>query len=146
VRREPYWQRLAAGAYLGFRRGPDTWLARFRGPDKIQQHHALGEALEFDEAKRRAEDWLAQLTGSPVRAIKRGTVIASLESYPTDLRRHGRAEAAKKAEGQFKTALGFDRKDKRCKYPLAALQFEGATKDDFLDWRDRLRTITAERQ
>ena len=134
-RREPYWQRLAAGAYLGFRRGPDTWLARFRGRDKKQQHHALGEALEFDEAKRRAEDWLAQLTGSPVRAIKRGTVIAGLESYLTDLRRHGRAQAAKKAEGQFKTALGFDHKDKRYKDPLAALQLEGATKDDFLDWR-----------
>ena len=42
-RREPYWQRLAAGAYLGFRRGPDTWLARFRGRDKKQQHHALGD-------------------------------------------------------------------------------------------------------
>jgi integrase len=138
-RREPYWQRLAAGAYLGFRRGPNTWLSRFRGRDKLQQYHALGEAIEYDEAKKRAEEWLAQLTGSPVRAIKRGTVIAGLESYLTDLRRHGRAEAAKKAEGQFKTALGFDRKDKRYKDPIAALHLEGATKDDFLDWRDRLR-------
>src|SRR5450631_3902932 len=124
---------------LGFAALVCADLARFRGRDKKQQHHALGEALEFDQAKRRAEDWLAQLTGSPVRAIKRGTVIAGLESYLTDLRRHGRAEAAKKAEGQFKTALGFERKDKRYKDPLTALQLEGATKDDFLDWRDRLR-------
>jgi integrase len=138
-RREPYWQRLAAGAYLGFRRGPDTWLARFRGRDKRQQHHSLGEAVEYDEAKKRAEDWLGQLTGSSVRAIKRGTVLAGLESYLTDLRRHGRPEAAKKAEGQFKTALRFDRKDERYKDPLAALQLEGATKDDILEWRDRLR-------
>jgi Peptide methionine sulfoxide reductase len=28
ARREPYWQRLEEGAYLGFRRGPDTWVAR----------------------------------------------------------------------------------------------------------------------
>src|SRR5690349_14532608 len=49
-RREPYWQRLAKGAYLGFRRGPDTWIARFRGRDKEQQYHPLGEALEFDAA------------------------------------------------------------------------------------------------
>jgi len=138
-RREPYWQRLAAGAYLGFRRGPDTWLARFRGRDKKQQYQSLGEALEFDEAKTRAEEWLAQLTGSPVRAIKRGTVVAALETYLADLRRHGRWDTASKAEGQFNTALGFDRKSKRYQDPLAALQLESSTKDDFLDWRDRLR-------
>lgn len=57
----------------------------------------------------------------------------------SDLRRHGRVESANKAEGQFKTALAFDRKDKRYKDPLAGLQLEQATKDDFLDWRDRLR-------
>jgi hypothetical protein len=121
-RREPYWQRLGEGAYLGFRRGPDTWIARFRGRDKKQNYQTLGEALEFDEAKERAEDWFGQLPGSAVRTIKRGTVLAGLQSYLADLRRHGREAAAKKADGQFK----------------AALQLETATKDDFLDWRDRL--------
>jgi integrase len=100
---------------------------------------ALGEALEYDEAKRRAEEWLAQLTGSPVRAIKRGTVIAALDSYLNDLRRHDRADAAAKAEGQFKTALRFDPKSERYTDTLAGLQLENATNDDFLDWRDRLR-------
>lgn len=139
-RREPYWQRLAAGAYLGFRRGPNTWLARFRGRDKKQQYQSLGEALEFDEAKARAEEWLAQLKGSPVRAVKRGTVIAALETYLTDLQRHGRTDTAKKADGQFRTALGFDRKNQRYEDPLAGLKLEIMTKDDFLDWRDRLRS------
>ena len=140
-RREPYWQRLAAGAYLGFRRGPNTWLARYRGRDKRKQFRALGEALEFDEAKRRAEDWLAQLTGSPVRAIKRGTVIAALETYLNDLRRHDRTSAAAKAEGQFKTALGFNPEDKRYTDILATLQLEQLTKDDVLDWRARRSTV-----
>lgn len=140
TRREPYWQRLAAGAYLGFRKGPDTWLARFRGRDKKQQYQSLGEAHEFDEAKRLAEEWLAQLKGSPVRVIKRGTVIAALETYLADLRRHDRADTAKKAEGQFRTALAFNRKNQRYDDPLAGLSLETATKDDFLDWRDRLRS------
>jgi integrase len=139
IRPDAYWQRLAAGAYLGFRRGPDTWHARFRGRDRKQQYQPLGEALEYDEAKRRAEEWLAQLTGSPVRAIKRGTVLAALDSYLSDLRRHDRSGAAIKAEGQFKTALRFDRRSERYTDPLAALQLETITKDDFLDWRDRLR-------
>ena len=50
-RREPYWQRLAERQYLGFRSGPGTWVARYRGRDGKQQYHALGEGLEFDQAK-----------------------------------------------------------------------------------------------
>lgn len=133
-----YWQRLAKGAYLGFRRGPDTWHARFRGRDGRQLYQPLGQALDYDDAKARAETWLSQLGGSPVRAAKRDTVIAALESYAADLRRHGRPDAAKKAEGEFKTALRFDRKNQCYADPLATLQLEDATKDDFADWRDRL--------
>lgn len=133
-----YWQRLAEGAYLGFRRGPDTWHARFRGRDGKQLYQPLGEAFDYDDAKERAEAWLSQLGGSPVRSAKRDTVIAALESYAADLRRHGRPDAALKAEGEFKTALCFDRKNQCYTDPLASLQLEEATKDDFADWRDRL--------
>jgi integrase len=138
ARREPYWQRLAAGAYLGFRRGPDTWVARFRGRDEKQQYQSVGEGLEFDEAKQRAEQWLSQLAGSPVRTVKRDTVASALDTYLVDLRRHGRTQAAQKAEGQFRTALGFDRTAEAYRDALASLQLEEATQDDFLDWRDRL--------
>jgi integrase len=138
-RREPYWQRLGAGAYLGFRRGPDTWVARFRGSDDKQQYNSLGEGLEFDEAKRRAEYWLAQFAQSAVRVTKRDTVAAALQSYVADLRRHDRADAAQSAEGRFKTALGFDFSAERFADPLAELQLDQTTHDDFLEWRDRLR-------
>ena len=59
VRHTPYFQRIGRGAFLGFRRGPDTWSARFRSRDGKQTHKFLGGPLEFDEAKRQAE------TGSP---------------------------------------------------------------------------------
>lgn len=55
-RSDCYWQRLAEGAYLGFRRGPDTWHARFRGKDGKQQYQPLGEALGWfldDDGSRR---------------------------------------------------------------------------------------------
>jgi integrase len=133
-----YWQQLAKGAYLGFRRGPDTWHARFRGRDKKQLYQPLGEALEYEEAKKRAEAWLSQLAGSPVRAVKRGTVIAALETYLADLRRQHRTAAAKKAEELFKTSLQFDRKNATYRDPLAGTQLEQASRDDFTDWRDRL--------
>jgi integrase len=135
ARREPYWQRLAEGAYLGFRRGPDTWIARFRGRDRKQQYMPLRGATDYDEAKRQAEDWCSQLLGSAVRSVKRDTVRAALESYLADLRRRGRAEAAGEAEGRFKRFVWDD--------TLAELSLETVTLDDFQEWRER---ITASRQ
>ena len=38
VRHTRYFQRIGRGAFLGFRRGPDTWSARFRGRDGKQAH------------------------------------------------------------------------------------------------------------
>jgi integrase len=138
ARREPYWQRLAEGAYLGFRRGPDTWVVRFRGRDHKQKYKSLGEAMEYDDAKRGAEKWLVQLSGSAVRTVKRATVRTALEAYLTDLRRHGRSEAAKDAEWRFKLYVY---KDDR----LPDVELEAATQDDFLEWRDRLRPGRAAR-
>jgi integrase len=138
ARREPYWQRLGSGAYLGFRRGPDTWIARYRGRDEKQRYNSLGEALEFDEAKERAEDWLAQFARVPVRAAKRDTVAAALDAYLVDLKRHGRADSARSAEGRFRTALGFDFVTSRYTDALAETQLDQTTHEDFLEWRDRL--------
>ncbi|MGH8132099.1 MAG: tyrosine-type recombinase/integrase [Steroidobacteraceae bacterium] len=132
ARREPYWQRLAEGAALGFRRGPDTWVARYRSRDGKHQYKALGEALEFDDAKRRAEAWLGQFAGSAVRTVKRSTVRAALEAYLADLRRHGRHDAAREAEWRF-NAVVFD-------HELADAELESMTRDDFLEWRDRICT------
>ena len=129
ARHDPYWQRLSEGAYLGFRRGAETWLARYRGRDKVQQYAPLGGPLEFDEAKAKAEAWLAQLSGSAVRTVKRDTVRAALETYLADLRRHGRPDAAKEAEWRFKKTVYSD--------PLADISLEKATRDDFDEWRER---------
>jgi hypothetical protein len=82
---------------LGFRRGPDTWVVRFRDRDGKHQYKSLGDSLEFDEAKRRAESWLAQLAGSAVRKVKRSTVRGAVEAYIADLRRHGRLDTARGA-------------------------------------------------
>ena len=135
-RPDAYWQRLSKGAYLGFRRGPDTWQARYRGRDGKQNWQPLGEALEFDEAKRRAEAWIEQLSGTAVRTVKRGTVRAALEAYLDDLRRHGRHEGAAEAAWRFKATVWDD--DEKWHDPIAYLDLESATQDDFLEWRDRL--------
>jgi integrase len=130
IRHTPYFQRIGRGAFLGFRRGPDTWSARYRTREGKQSHKFLGGPLEFDEAKRQAEAWLAQLAGSAVRSIKRATVREALEAYLADLRREGRHDTAREAEGRFKTVILAD--------SVADLQLEEGTRDDFMEWRDRL--------
>jgi integrase len=134
ARREPYWQRLAEGCYLGFRRGADTWVARYRGRDGRQQYHALDKisADDYDHAKRAAEEWCASLGASAVRRAVRGTVKDALDAYIADLERHGRADAARVARGQYRTCIDSD--------PLASAVLESTSKEDFLDWRDRLRS------
>lgn len=130
-RREPHWQQLARGAYLGFRRGPDTWVARYRGNDGKQHYRALGQSLEYPDAKREAEEWLSQMGATPVRAVSRGTVREALEGYLAYLREQGRDEAAKEAGGRYKTVLWNDN--------LVKAQLERLTLDEFRAWRERLR-------
>lgn len=129
-RREPYWLTLAKGCALGFRRGPDTWIARFTKKDGSKVYQALKGVTDYHEAKKAAEEWLSHFSGSAMRSPKRDTVRAALEAYLADLKRHGRPEAAREAEGRFKLTVYKD--------PIAELRLEDATQDDFLEWRDRL--------
>ena len=129
-RREPYWLRLGKGAALGFRRGPDTWIAKYRGRDGQRQYKPLDGYVEYDEAKKAAEEWLSRLSGSGVRSVKRDTVRAALEKYLADLRRHNRHDTAEEAQARFTLCVYKD--------PIAELSLESATKEDFLEWRDRL--------
>jgi integrase len=129
TRREPHWQRLEAGSYLGFRRGPDTWIARHRDRDGKQLYHAL-EAVEFDDAKKAAESWLKQL-GAAVRTVHRGSIKDALETYIRCLREQGRAEAAKHSESRFKSIVWND--------PLAVIPLAKLTRNDMRDWRERLK-------
>lgn len=133
VRRDPYYAKLGRGAFIGFRRGPDTWTARFRDRDGTQHYRALELAPEADyvEAKAAAEAWFAQMSGGARRAPARGTVRGALEAYLADLRRHGRGATADEAEARFKLCVYDD--------DLAGLRLEDATRDDFEAWRDRLR-------
>jgi hypothetical protein len=58
LRREPHWMPLAGvDAFLGFRRGPDTWVARLR-EDGRQIYHALGRHTDHCAAARAALAWI----------------------------------------------------------------------------------------
>jgi integrase len=134
-RPEPYWQRLHKGCYLGFRRGPDTWIARYTIRDEEgryrHQYRAL-DAHDYDKAKDAAEAWF-DIMGSPAaRVVKRGTVRAALETYLAYLCEQGREDTASNAENNhFKVTVWDD--------PIASRKLEDMTRTDFREWRERLR-------
>lgn len=130
-RREPYWQRLQQGGYLGFRRGPDTWIARFRTRDGKQTYQALPNAQDFDDAKKAAEEWFSQMGSTAVREARRGTVREALEFYLRYLREQGREDTAATSEQRFKGIVWGD--------ALAEIPLKELTRDDMREWRNRLR-------
>ena len=139
VRDAPHYQRLSEGSYLSFRRGPDTWGARYRDRQGKQHHMRFPDidSNDYDQAKRRAEDWTGQMAGAAARRAKRSTVRAALEAYLADLSRHGRTGAAKEAGWRFKKYVYSD--------PLADVELEKVTRDDFQEWRDRQHSGRAAR-
>jgi len=138
-RREPYWQRLDKGRYLGFRRSKvyarSTWIARLRGRDGKQNYSALPAVHvdDYDEAKKAAEKWLKQMGAAPSRRKARGTVREALEYYLQLLRKKGRDNTARTIERKFKKLVWDD--------PLAAIPTHklDSAGDDVEEWRDRIK-------
>jgi integrase len=133
IQRGPHFMTLEKGCALGYRRGAETWHARFRDKKGIQHYKALDGIIsnDYDGAKKAAEAWFTQMGASAVRSVKRDTVRVGLEAYLADLRRQGRPDTATDAEARFKLTVYKDK--------LADLPLEAATRDDFEEWRDRLR-------
>ncbi len=130
-RREPHWMRMAKGAYLGFRCGPDTWVARHRDRDGNQHYEALSNATDYDEAKRLAEEWFHDMGSPAVRSARRGTVRTALETYLSYLREQGRDATARESEQRFELIVWSD--------PLAEIRLQDLVREDMREWRERLR-------
>ncbi|WP_028220595.1 tyrosine-type recombinase/integrase [Paraburkholderia oxyphila] len=103
ARKEPYWSRLEAGLYLGYRRaeqGQGTWIARRRDEAGKQKYHALGTFAEFDDAARAANRW-AQAVDAGV-STHGMTITQVCAHYVTDLRTRKGSKSANDAKGRFR--------------------------------------------
>ena len=65
IRREPYWHKISAGRYLGYRRtlAGGSWNTRMRTDDNKQKYHALEGELKFEEALKAATEWMDSIGG-----------------------------------------------------------------------------------
>lgn len=102
-RREPYWQRISAGFFVGYRvieSGSGTWIARLRGDDKKQKYYALGTFEKYDDAAEAARSWREGMDRGVVKAKE--TVTDICKSYVEDLKTRKGKGPGKDAEGRFR--------------------------------------------
>ena len=100
IRREPHWMRLHKYCHLGFRRGPESWVARYtsrNGSNHKYEYRAL-DSHHYDGARKEAEAWFTALGSSAGRGVVRGSVRDALNTYITYLREQGRPDTADNAE------------------------------------------------
>lgn len=121
-RREPYWQRISKGNYLGFRKmtagSGGAWVARsFDEATRRQVYHALGDLTtlpdhqRYDAAVKAAREWFDHLGRGGSSAAM--TVAAVCKAYVTHVRDTKGDKAADDAQGRINRHVLSDRKFSR---------------------------------
>lgn len=103
-RRNPYYMAIpdVDGAYVGFRRGPDTWIARLR-EDGVQKFHALGRFEDHRAAIREAKDWIK---GRMVGVVDHSATVAdACRAYISNLEKEKGRKAAQEARGRLQRRI-----------------------------------------
>lgn len=144
-RRDPYWQKVRKGCFMGFRKmtatSEGTWLARARDElTEKQLHHSLGDFADlspserYDKALRAAEAWFTHLNrGGSTELI---TVGAACKRYVQHLRETSTPAAAKDAEKRFERWVYSDPK-------LASIELMKLRPEQIESWRGRLKATPA---
>lgn len=132
VRREPHWQRLRAGCFLGFRvskrGGKGTWIARAYDEDTGKYRlKALGDfgtlaGNEMFAAAKKAAEAMAELVESG------GEVRAKIETVADACREY--AKARPEAESRFGRYVYGD--------PIAKVKLDKLRRRHVKEWREQL--------
>ena len=130
ARREPYWQKLDAGRYLGFRPstagGNGSWIARWYDPEtRRNRYNTLGEFGDLNPSERygaalkAAREWHEHVGAGG--STKPMTVKEACEKY---------AEGKPDAAARFERYVYHD--------PIAKVLLHKLTDRQVRAWRDRL--------
>lgn len=144
LRRDPYWQRLSEGRYVGFRRmtrgTPGTWLARFYDGERytyetLGDFANLAENERYDAAKKAAEAWFLHLDAGG--STTPSSVKAACEAYVDKLKSERSDAAALDAKWRFERLIYKD--------PIAGVQLTKLTPRHVADWKKRVLANGGER-
>jgi integrase len=138
-RREPYWQRLESGCFLGFRRmttqSIGSWAARYRDAETGERPKlALGDFSDlpaserFGAAKRKAEEWFAHLgRGGSAETV---TVAAACENYVKHIRADKGDVKADDIDARFRRWVNGE--------PVASIALPKLSRTHVETWRKKL--------
>lgn len=105
-RREPYWQRVTSGFFIGYRvldAGTGTWIARLRDEDRKQKYHALGTFADMDDALKAANEWRSQIDAGVSHVDT--TVEAACKAYVEHIKTKKGPKSAGDAEWRFEKRI-----------------------------------------
>ena len=138
-RREPYWMAISdiEGAFVGFRRGPDTWIARLR-EDERQNTHALGRYEDYRAAVRAARKWIKAREQGVVDHT--ATVKDACLAYLANLEREKGPRTVKEASARLhRRVLGRVFKTRQIEaHAIARVPLAKLRPDHVEKWRDGL--------
>lgn len=138
-RRNPYYLAIGdiEGAYVGFRRGPDTWVARLR-VDGVQKFHSLGRFEDHRAAIRAAKEWIKSIEQGVVDHT--ATVKDACLAYLANLSSEKSPKAAQEARARLqRRVLGRTFKTRQiAPHALARIPLAKLRTDHVKQWRDGL--------
>jgi site-specific recombinase XerD len=140
ARRDPYYQRMGPGLFVGYRKMVSgivgTWSVRLRDEDTGKQHlNSLGTLEQypdherFDKAAAEAKAMFDHAKSGGVIAVK--TVRQVCDAYVEHLRQNKSEAAAQDAQKRFNTYVLDD-------HSFAALELQKLKPVHISDWRQRL--------
>jgi hypothetical protein len=138
ARRDPYWQRVSKGLFVGFRKMTGdtvgTWVVRYRSDSGSQVRHTLGSLDQFsgseryDRAVEEAHRWQKHIrVGGDT---ERSTVLDACTSYARKVRELNGDKAADDLEYRFRRWISKD--------PIQGIELTKLTRAQINDFRQRL--------
>jgi integrase len=132
-RREPYWSKIRAGLYVGYRKtatGPGTWIARRHTAEGKHRYHSLGDQADFNTAVEQVFAWTRAEEAREAEARSEVyTVADACRDYLDHLLASKGKTAADNARGRIA---------KRILPTLGSIPVDALTTDDLYRWRDSL--------
>ena len=146
ARREPYWTKLSAGRYLGYRKASDgagTWVARYRTDEGKQAYQALGAAddledadgtqvLDNGQAQARARAYFERMAREDKGQLERRDAPYTVREAIEDYFKHRSAESTKPIYADRRQA------DARILPALGHVAVDKLTARTIRKWRDDL--------
>ncbi len=140
-RRDPYWQKLSKGCYLGFRKmtigAAGTWIARFLDTLHGKQVYKplddvtdLPDHQRYDAAQKAAQAWFEHLGKGGNSKIT--TLADACNNYVAHLKEVKGEAAAKNAGNRFKNYVLNNMK-------LSAIELSKLTPAHMADWRKSIK-------